>query len=171
MAKKVSDKMTAEGKRLFAELSKLCKLQVKAGFSADSNGHGANHEPVNAEDYENGATVAQVAAWNEFGTEHIPERPFMRQSVENNSSVIENFCGEMLKQVAMDKIDADKALRSIGAMQVGLIQNEIRNGGFVENAPSTKMKKGGSPNAQTTPLIDMGQMRQSVHYVVKDKDE
>ena len=116
-------------------------------------------------------TVAHVAAWNEFGTEHIPPRPFMQQSVDNNLSAIGQMSEEMLRQVAAGEIGADKALRTIGAMQVGLIQNEMLEGGFVENAPSTKMKKGGSPNAQTTPLIDSGHMRQSVHYVVKDKDE
>ena len=170
MARKVSDKLTPEGKRLFAELEQLAKLQVKAGFTADGGGHGAGSEPVSAEGYENGATVAQVAAWNEFGTEHIPPRPFMRQAAENNEEDIKALSGLMLKQIAKGEIDADKALRTIGAMQVGLIQNEMREGGFVENAPSTKRQKGGSASAQTTPLIDSGHMRQSVHYVVKDKD-
>ena len=165
MARKVSDKLTKEGKRLFAELVKLSSLQVKAGFTADGGGHGAGSEPVSADGYDNGVTVAQVAAWNEFGTSNIPARPFMRQSVENNSSIIVEMCKEMLKQVATGEKDSDEALRAIGAIQVGQIQNEISEGGFVENAPSTKKQKGSS-----APLIDSGHMRQSVHYVVKDKD-
>ena len=171
MARKPADKLTKEGKRIFTELAKLSSLQVKAGFTADGGGHGVGGETVSADDYDNGVTVAHVAAWNEFGTKHIPPRPFMQQSVENNSSTIGKICEEMLKQVAAGKMDSDEALRTIGVMQVGLIQHEIREGGFVENAPSTKKQKGGSVSAQTTPLIDSGHMRQSVHYVVKDKDE
>ena len=30
-------------------------------------------------EYEDGMPVAQVAVWNEFGTERTPERPFMRK--------------------------------------------------------------------------------------------
>ena len=170
MAKKSTNNLTKEGKRLFAELSKLGKLEVKAGFTA-GGGHGAGNEPVSADGYDNGITVAQVAAWNEFGTKHIPPRPFMRQSVDNHMPTIKKMFDTMAEKVFSGEVDADKALRAIGAMQVGLIQHEIREGDFVENAPSTKKQKGGSASAQTTPLIGTGHMRQSVHYVVKGKDE
>ena len=32
--------------------------------------------------YDNGTPVAAVAAYNEFGTKRIPERPFFRQAIQ-----------------------------------------------------------------------------------------
>ena len=179
--KKVKDKMTPQGKKLFKELQKLAELEVQVGFTSDGSGQGANHESVSADDYENGPTVAEVAAWNEFGTYNIPERPFIRQSVEKNEAVIKAMCAEQLKEIAVGKADADKAIRAVGALQVGLMQHEIITGDFIENAPITifggwmKNKKSGKPfyvegKDSSAPLIDSGRMRQSVHYVVKQKE-
>lgn len=170
MPKRGSDKLTAAGKKFFAEIKKLAGLQVQAGFTSDRRGHDQNHSSVEAEDYPDGVTVAEIAASNEFGTKNsdgtqrIPERPFMRQSVDNNKGTIATMGSEQLKAVVMGKADAEKALSVIGALQVGLIQHEIRAGGFTPNAPSTIKRKGSSQ-----PLIDEGRMRQSVHYVVKER--
>ena len=48
--------LTPEGKRYFAELKKLAEMEVVVGFQSD----GA--------DYEGGASVAEVAAYNELGS-------------------------------------------------------------------------------------------------------
>ena len=58
--------------------------------------------------------------------------------------------------------DASAAAKDIGAKSVGMIQQEIVDGNWTPNAPSTIAKKGSDH-----PLIDTGLMRQSVHYVVK----
>ena len=161
--------MTPQGKKFFAELEKLAELEVQVGFTADKKGYNESHSSVDASDYSDGTTVAEVAAWNEFGTKNadgtqrIPERPFLRQSVDKYESQITAMVKQQLKAVASGET-ADKALRAIGALQVGLIQHEIRNGGYEANAESTiKLKK------SSTPLIDEGHMRQSVHYVVKPR--
>ena len=129
--------MTPEGKKFFKELQKLAGLRVQVGFTADGSGQGARHEPVSADDYGGGPTIAEVAAWNEFGTYNIPERPFIRQSVDNNGAVIKAMCASQLKAIAEGKSDADKAIRAVGALQVGLMQREMTHGNFVENAPIT----------------------------------
>jgi len=168
MPKRVVDKITPQGKKLFAELKKLAELDVQVGFTADKKGYNQSHTAVDAADYDSGASVAEVACWNEFGTrtkdggQAIPERPFMRQSFDNHRDTIKVMLSHQLEAVVTGKSDADKAMRAIGAMQVGLIQHEIRNGGFVENAESTRRQKGSS-----APLINEGRMIQSVHYVVK----
>jgi len=165
---KVIDKITPQGKKFFAELKKLTELGVEVGFTADKRGYDQSNASVDAEDYDNGPSVAQVAAWQEFGTttkdggQAIPARPFMRQSVDNNQDAIQKMAKHQLDAVVSGKADAEKALRAIGALQVGLIKHEIRNGGFAANAESTVRQKGSS-----TPLIDEGRMVQSVHYVVR----
>lgn len=171
MPKRVKDKLTPKGKKLFEELNKLAELQVQVGFTVDKKGYNESHATVDASDYPNGPSVAEVAAWNEFGTknadgsERIPARPFMRQSVENYETQIQQMTAAQLKAVAEGSATADQALRAIGALQVGLIQHEIRDGGFVANAESTQKQKG-----PATPLINEGHMRQSVHYVVKPRE-
>ena len=161
MARGVTDRWTPEGARFFGELRKLAALEVRVGFTAGGAGRGANGEPVSAEECGSGATVAEIAAFNEFGTEHIPARPFMRQSAENNKDAISAMCRIQMEALARGETDADGALRALGALQVGLVQHEMTEGGFAENAESTKKRKDSS-----MPLIDTGRMRQSVHYVV-----
>ena len=170
MPKGAKDTLTADGKKFFEEIQKLVGLEVQAGFTVGKSGYDQSHNPAGAEDYPEGPTVAEIAAWNEFGTKNadgsqrIPPRPFMRQSVDKYESQIKAMCGEQLKAVSEGTATADEAMRAIGALQVGLIQHEIRAGGFTPNADSTIRQKGSSQ-----PLIDEGRMRQSVHYVVKTK--
>ena len=173
--------MTPDGKKFFGELQKLAGLRVHVGFTADGSGQGARHEPVSADDYGGGPTIAEVAAWNEFGTYNIPERPFIRQSVDNNKAAIKAICAAQIKAIAEGKADADKAIRAVGALQVGLMQREMTHGNFVENAPITikggwmANQKSGKPfyvkgKESSTPLVDSGRMRQSIHYVVKPRE-
>jgi hypothetical protein len=56
------------------------------------------------------------------------------------------------------------ALAEIGAQAVALMQKEVTDGGFAPNAPATTARKGSD-----MPLIDTGQMRQSVHYQIRKK--
>lgn len=149
------DRLTADGERIFRELDKLNELMVAIGFQ-----HGKATE-------ENGVDVCDVAAFNELGTEHIPSRPFMRQSVDGNEDKITEFLQSKVNEIIGGKT-AEQVLKEIGAFQKGLIQETIKEGVFIPNAPETiqrKSKKGGP----VTPLIDTGQMRQSVNYQIKKK--
>jgi len=128
------------GKWFFKQIEELKKLQVRVGFTSGKHGRGKQHEPVNAKDYDKGPTVAEIAAWNEFGTsgKHpIPKRPFISQSVDKNRGRINAMCKAQLQGIAKGKKTAKDALQALGALQVGLVQNEIREGGFVKNAEST----------------------------------
>ena len=126
MARQFSD-LTPAGRRFFRELKKLEGLEVQVGFQSDQK-------------YEDGTSIAEVAAHNEFGSSDTPERPFMRQSFGS----------------------AEQALQQLGTLAKGLVQDEIVNGGFAPNAESTIQKKGSEQ-----PLIDTGTMRQSVNFVIK----
>jgi hypothetical protein len=165
------DRITPAGKKFYAELAELKKLQAKIGWSASKAGRGQRNEPVAADDYVNkkikkkGPTVAEVAAWNEFGTEHAPPRPFLRQSIDNNRANINAMGNAQLVKICRGEQTAQGALSALGAMQVGLVQKTIRDGDFEPNAPATIKRKGSDK-----PLIDTGRMRQSVHYVVAPKD-
>lgn len=143
--------LTPEGKRYFAELNKLLKLEVQVGFP---EGSGA---------YEDGTTLAQVAAYNEYGGSDQPARPFMKQSFENHEDKLQKFC-DQANQTINKGGTARSALEKLGVNIRGLVQEEIVSGGFDANAESTIRKKG---SAQ--PLIDTGYMRQSVNYEIKPR--
>ena len=157
------DRVTPAGKKFLKEIKELKKLQVRVGFSANGQGFGARHEAISVKN-DGGPTIAEIAAWNELGTEYIPSRPFLRQSIDKNGTLIANTCKQLITAIAKGEATAETALKGIGALQVGLVQREIRDGGFAPNADSTKAKKDSA-----TPLIDTGRMRQSVHYVIEGK--
>lgn len=149
------DRLTPEGVKFFKEIEKLRKLQVRVGYQQGKDFYDEDGKKVD---------VLDVAMFNELGTSRTPSRPFMRNSVDNNADKISSFCKSRLQGIANGSKDAETVLKEIGAMQVGLVQATIKDGNFVPNAPSTIAKKGSDK-----PLIDTGQMRQSVHYVITEK--
>lgn len=142
--------LTSEGKRYFEQLEKLANLEVQVGFQ-----DGATNDE--------GASLAEIAAYNEFGSSDTPARPFMKQSFENHESELQEAC-EQVNNVLSNGGTTDEALSQLGMFAKGLIQEEIVNGDFAPNAPATIAAKGSD-----TPLVDTGQMRQSVNYVVKGR--
>lgn len=140
--------LTPEGRKYFRELQKMTEMEVRVGFQGD-------------EKYEDGTSIAEVAAHNELGSSDTPERPFMRQSFENHESELQAACDAANRLVSSGG-SADQALQQIGVVAKGLVQEEIVNGDFAPNAESTIRKKGSEQ-----PLIDTGTMRQSVNFVVK----
>lgn len=151
MGIKFRDRLTPEGQRFFRELGELKKLEVRVGFQ-----RGDAQE-------EDGTDMCDVAAYNELGTDHIPARPFIRQSVDDNESKIKSFLKGEVKDFAQGK-SAEQILKEIGIFQKDLMQDKITSGSFAPNAESTIKKKGSSK-----PLVDTGRMRQSVNYVIQNK--
>ncbi len=150
--------MTPEGKKYFAELEKLSKLEVAVGFQ-----EGIEH--IDRDGNKDGATVAEIAAYNELGTSTSPARPFMKQSFENHEKELQASCDQVYKTLSNGGTTGD-ALAQLGVYLKGLVQDEIVNGGFEPNAAATIERKGSS-----TPLIDSGNMRQSVNYMVRDRTD
>lgn len=142
--------MTPEGKRLFKQLQELESLEVVVGFQGDQS-------------YDDGTSLAEVAAYNEFGSSNTPARPFMKQSFENHEDALKAGCKQVDITISKGGT-AQQALEKLGVMAKGLVQEEIVNGGFAPNAESTIAMKGSA-----TPLVDSGYMRQSVNYVIRKR--
>ena len=148
---KIKDVITADGKKFEKMLKELAEKEVRVGFQ-----HGQATE-------EDGTDVCDVAMWNELGTKNMPSRPFLRMSVDENESKIEEFLKGEVKEL-VNGADAEQILKEIGLFQKDLIQEKITEGSFTPNAESTVKKKGSSK-----PLIDTGRMRQSVNYFIQKK--
>ena len=145
------DRITPQGRRFYAEIDQLKKLQVRVGFQSGD-----------ATD-DNGVDIANIAMFNEVGTAHIPSRPFLRQSIDNNGPAVNAACREAIGGLSSGQ-SAEGILNAVGVMQRGLVQKEISSGNFAPNAPATILRK-----KSDRPLIDTGRMRQSVNYFIVPK--
>lgn len=118
------------------------------------------HASEGKEDH-GGPSLIQVATWNEYGTDTIPERSFIRAWFDENEAAAKQTLTRLLKQAAKGKITFQVAAERFGLWCVGQIQKRIAVGIEPSNAESTIQRKGSSK-----PLIDTGQLRSSIAYAI-----
>lgn len=145
--------LTADGKKFEQELNNLLAHEVAVGFIRGTD------------PYKDGVDLVDVAMFNEYGTSTIPPRPFLEQGLETHHREVQEAIDRAFYIVDKGG-EAEKGLNIIGNVARGAVQDEIANGSFVPNAPSTIKKKGSS-----RPLIDTGHMRQSVKYYIRKAGE
>lgn len=111
------------------------------------------------------ATIVDVASWNEFGTDTAPARSFLRSVYEQDVAKFLSIMRRVRMQVATGKMSIKDALELVGIYAQAQVQKKITDGGdpYIPNAARTIEKKGSS-----SPLIDTGQLRQSIRYEVRD---
>ena len=161
----------AKFKQLIEQLKASGEKAVYVGFPAEFN------EKVEGSDNFN---LASLAAVLEFGNERIPSRPFLRQTLaENQKKYIELFVELIGKGFSIEKVYEQIALTAQGD-----VQQNIVNGGWVENDDSTKvawrLKDINDPkrrkelratldpsSIKKKPLIWNGYLRDSVKGIVK----
>ncbi len=114
--------------------------------------------------YDNGATVAEVAFWNEFGTRKAPARPFIRSTVDKKRKEFNKYAKELFIEISYKSIKVDKALDKLGVRIREEIRNTIKNLWTPPNAPSTIARKGGVLSATSKPLIDTGKLLSMIGY-------
>ncbi len=113
------------------------------------------HEDKNARG--EGLSNAQIGAINHFGGGNIPARPWLDVGVEKGSRKYI----QIIETAVKSNESLDMALERVGVVAAGEVQLYIRQLQDPPNAESTIKKK-----KSANPLIDTGQMRQSVSYKV-----
>ncbi|OOF84432.1 hypothetical protein BKG93_07835 [Rodentibacter ratti] len=158
-------------RQLIEKLQSLKDKAVYVGFPAEFN------EPVEGAKNFN---LASLAAVLEFGNEHIPSRPFLRQTLEKNR---EKYTA-LFVQLFERGMSVEKIYESIANIAEGDVKKNIVKGQWAENADSTKiawrLKDVKNPkrrrkiretldpkSIKKKPLIWNGKMRQSVRGIVK----
>jgi len=149
-------------KAIVTEIAKMSKTFVKVGLQDDG------------EKYEGeGASVAEIGYYNEFGTDIIPSRPFMRQTAERRKSELNAHIEAEHNAIVAGKKTVNVSLNALGFLYASWIQTEIREGGWVPNAPYTLKRKlaksNGTAAGEPKPLIDTGRMIQSIRHILVDK--
>ena len=151
---------------ILKEVEKLKSMCIKVGVTED----------VGSQTAEGGATLAQIASWNELGVLgppmsqngggkwFIPPRPFIRGFADNKREQIAKTLEKLGGLVTGGKLKAETAIARLGEYGQSGIKSYIRNGAFTPNADSTIAKKGSSK-----PLIDNGTLRNSIRYQIMHK--
>lgn len=136
-----------------------------------------------ADEDHDGIKNVQVAAAHEFGFEnHPPKRSFLRSTFdENQKEIIEEIANNVSKMM-LGKMDEVKAFGRPAERFIGMIKRKIRAGIKPKLRPSTlaarlrktrgkKLKaiKEGSAKQQATPLIDTGQMINSITWALIER--
>lgn len=109
--------------------------------------------------YPDGTGVAEVAAYQEFGTNKIPPRPFFRNAIKNGKG---NWAKELAKIMEVNDMDASISLGRMGTRIAGQIAESIIDFTDPALAKSTIAAKGFDK-----PLIDTGHMINSIDFEVK----
>ena len=133
---------------------KIKRPHVAVGFQGESGG--ARHPEGD------GATVADVATFNEFGTKDIPERSFIRSTMDEEKPELLRLNKRLFRLMSAGKMTTERALNILGLKIKALIQKKITDLKDPPNHPKTIARKKSS-----NPLIDTGTMRQSVTFKVK----
>lgn len=138
--------------RFRAELKLLDKSRVKVGY------------PVGKNPYKDGQTVADIALYNEFGTERngkpaIPARPFFSQAFDKNREELDKLISELYSKIIGLRLGVSQGLDLVGVFMVGKIRNEINQLREPPNDPKTIKRKRSS-----NPLVDTGHMKNSTTF-------
>lgn len=113
-----------------------------------------------------GASIAEYATYNEFGTDDVPSRPFMAMSFDENKADIEADFNRQGKAMVEGKRTANEALTIIGQKHASRVQNTITGRDITPKlADSTIKAKKGS----TKTLVDTGAMTNAVQIEVRGR--
>lgn len=149
---------------LLRELAQLRRTKITVGVHAND-----------AQRDEGGSNV-QIAAVHEFGSGKIPERSFLRATVDGDPSILK-FAQDQADSVVHGQMTAERAGERIGILTTDKVKRRIRAGIAPPLKPQTIERKlakgahgGGLASMASTPavaLIDSGQLINSITYEVK----
>jgi phage gpG-like protein len=158
-------------------MSKFAQVRVK--IIKDINGKAfdelrarlkAEHSKINvgvpgSQKETDGTPVALIAAVHEFGSpaQGIPERPFLRTTIQENRGKYVQLNRRNLVAVLNGKMTVEQALGQLGEVAKGDVQLHIASGTFAPLKAATIKRKG-----SMSPLIDTGQLRQSITWEVSN---
>lgn len=125
--------------------------------------------PSESQPYPDGTSVLSVGFWNEFGTKHIPERPFLRETLRQQRQEWVALSEKLYAQAIESGVDPQTLLGVLGEQMQIDVQKNIDSGAWEPNAPAYARAK--EKAGKTKPLIVTGHLRGSIRYVVRDRSD
>ncbi len=148
--------------QLAKALRELVQQQVLVGIPAEQaprEGEGINN--------------AELGYIHEFGAPeaNIPARPFLVPGVESAKDEIAKRYKAGAKAVLEGRTTAEQVHHGVGIVAVNAVKEKITDGPFAPLKPATvaarKRKHKGRTDDNPTPLVDTGQLKASINYVVR----
>jgi hypothetical protein len=163
---------------LIKALKDMQAKQVLAGFpeeEAERTDPDGNAQPeAERTDPDGNAqpiTNAALGYIHNFGAPeaNIPARPFMVEGIESVRDQISDSmyaAGAAAFDGNAQRLDA--GLNAVGLIAQNGIQGKIQDGPFEPLAPATLRARASRGRTGTVPLVDTGQMRNAVTYVIQE---
>jgi hypothetical protein len=109
--------------------------------------------------------LADIANKNNFGSysQNIPARPFGTTTIPRYKPQIQKIIQIQINDILEKGKDVKKGFDAIGVVCAGFMKKNLTDGEWTPNAQSTIDLKGSDQ-----PLIDKGQMRQSITWRVHE---
>lgn len=113
---------------------------------------------------------------HEFGSpaENIPDRPFLIPGVRDAvDEIVKRLSKAAIAAVDMKQEAVEAQLIAAGLTAQNSVRAKITDGPFVPLSPKTIQKRRSRkpPRTGTKPLLDTGQLRRSITYVIRDTDD
>lgn len=145
-----SQKLVDKGwNRIQRDAAQLSRLYVDVGIQSDA---GADND---------GEPIIDRAFSNEFGKGRIPERSFIRSAFDEQQAKLNVLKNRLLNGVIDGKLSPERAAGLLGQQHEKDIKDKIRS---ITTPPLSKVTIARKKSSK--PLIDTGQMLNSVRYVV-----
>lgn len=147
----------------------LTKKETLVGVPSDKSDRDPSIDEVS-----DPPTNAQIGYWMEYGVpdRNIPARPFLIPGVASRRDQIADVL-EGGAKAALDgnKARVDQTFDRVGLIAQSAVQEKITDGPFVPLSEITlkRRKARTPPRMGEKPLIDSGQLRQSISYIIRDK--
>lgn len=119
------------------------------------------HVEVGVRDDGRQPDLPMLAAVHEFGNSHVPERSFLRATVDGNRARYGRLLREAAHKIVHRRAKPVNALSKVGRTVVFDVQRRISSRIDPPNAPSTIAAKGSD-----VPLVDTGRLRASIDFEV-----
>lgn len=172
---KVKQKNPGALKALQKRLEKISRKRVVAGFPKGK---------LNNPHYDSGASIIDVAIWNNFGVPemNIPRRNFMTPASNEWQKYFEQMAQVYGDEIINGDMNIDNFLDAMGQEGASIISDAIVKIKRPPNAPITlkggwmRNKKSGKPfmvegKKSTIPLVDSGDLSKAPTYEIRIKNK
>ena len=109
-----------------------------------------------------GANIAEYATYNEYGTDKIPERPFMRTSFDENKPKYIRAMEKIAKEIG--QLTFARMVSVLGHTVENDIQKTITGRNFLPKLSDYTIKK---KKGSTKTLVDTGAMLNSIKHLIR----
>lgn len=146
---------------LLRRLAAVAAQDVLVGVPSDGAPRNESGAPSNAE----------IGYQNEFGSpaQNIPARPHLYPGIEKCQARTTKHLAKAARAAAEGRLSqVATALHAAGLIAQASVRNEITSGAFTPLSARTLAERQARGRTGKKPLIDTGQYRNSITYVVRD---